>query len=104
MSSELPSACSLDATELRRRLAAIAALGHAALVSARTEPARAELVFAAAPGVRERLEAVVAAEAQCCAFLAMRIDDSAAALVLTIDAPEAAEPVLAELAGVFTQA
>jgi hypothetical protein len=52
--------------------------------------------------VRERLEAVVAAESVCCAFLTMRVRVAPDSLALTIDAPDGAEPVLAELVGAFT--
>jgi hypothetical protein len=44
----------------------------------------------------------VAAEASCCAFLAMGVADEADAVALTIEAPEDAEPVLAELVEGFT--
>jgi hypothetical protein len=101
MPSELPIACSLNASELPARLAEMADLGHAALVDARTEPTRARLRFAANAGVRARVEAIVAAESQCCAFLQMRVHDEPDTVVLTIDAPENAEPVLAELVDAF---
>ena len=101
MPTELPIACSLNATELPQRLAEMAALGRAALLDARTRPTRAELRFAAGAGVRERLEAIVAAESQCCAFLTLAVTEEPDAVLLTIDAPEGAEVVLAELVDAF---
>jgi hypothetical protein len=99
MSNDLPIACSLNAAELPQRLAEMAHLGRAALLDARAEPRRAQLRFAAGAGIRDRVQAVVAAESRCCAFLTMRISDEPDAIVLTIDAPERAQGVLAELVG-----
>jgi hypothetical protein len=102
MPAELPIACSLSATDLPVRLAEMAALGGAALVDACQDATHAELRFAAAAaGVRERVEAIVAAESQCCAFLMMRVTGEPDTIVLTIDAPEGAEPVLQELLDAF---
>jgi hypothetical protein len=101
MPAELPIACSLSATALAARLSEMAALGDAALIEARTEPRRAELRFAAADGVRERVDAIVAAESQCCAFLTMRIGDEPGRVALTIEAPAGAEPVLDEIVAAF---
>jgi hypothetical protein len=101
MPAELPIACSLSATELTQRLAAIAGLGREALIDVHSEPCRARLRFAAGPGVRRRLVAIVNAESECCAFLAMNVSDEADAVLLTIDAPAGAEIVLAELVDAF---
>jgi hypothetical protein len=98
---DLPIACSLSATDLTQRLADMAELGRAALVDAQTQPRRARLRFAAAAGVRERVEAVVAAEVECCPFLTMRVTDEPDGVLLTIEAPEGAEIVLAELVDAF---
>jgi hypothetical protein len=62
---------------------------------------RAELRFAAAAGVRDRVEAIVAAESQCCAFLVMNVSDEPGTVVLVIQAPEGAELVLQELVDAF---
>jgi hypothetical protein len=97
MPTDLPIACSLSATELPQRLAEMADLGLAALVDARSEPLHAQLRFAAGADVRDRVQAVVAAESQCCAFLTMRVTDGPDTVELAIDAPEGAELVLSEL-------
>jgi hypothetical protein len=101
MFTEVPIACSLNATELPQRLAEMAALGRDALLDARTGPTRAELRFAAGAGVRERVEAIVAAESQCCAFLEMVVTEESGTVVLAIEAPDGAEVVLAELVDAF---
>src|SRR4051794_16194010 len=101
MAEELPIACSLSATDLSTRLAEMADLGRAALLHADRRGAGARLRFAAGTGVRERVEAIVAAESECCAFLAMRVTDAPDEVVLTIDAPEGAEPVLEDLVDAF---
>jgi hypothetical protein len=102
MSDQLPIACSLSATDLPKRLREMADLGRDALVGSDLDRRRAELRFAAGAGVRDRVNAIVAAESSCCAFLTLRVDDEPGVVVLTIEAPEDAEPVLAELVGVFT--
>jgi|SRR5215211_3810353 len=101
MPNTLPIACSLSADELPRRLAEMAQLGREALIGVHAEPARVQLRFAAGAGVRERVQAIAAAEGECCAFLTLRVSDEANAVVLTIEAPEGAEPVLAELVEAF---
>jgi hypothetical protein len=101
MSAELPIVCSLSATELPVRLAEMAALGRAALLGASVDGTRAAVRFAAGEGVRERVKAIAAAESQCCAFLTLRVSDVGDTVVLSIDAPEGAELVLAELVGAF---
>lgn len=101
MSDELPIACSLSATELSERLAEMAALGGDALVDTHTNALHAELRFAAGEGIRERVEAVVAAEASCCSFLTMSVGDEPDLVVLSIDAPGGAEMVVDEMVAAF---
>jgi len=101
MPAHLPIACSLSSTELPRRQAEMAELGRAALVDVRHDSTRAELRFAAGDGVRERVEAFAAAEAQCCPFLTMRVSDEADVVLLTLDAPEDADGLLADLVDAF---
>jgi len=101
MATDLPIACSLTATELPRRLAEMADLGRSALFDVQAAGTHAQLSFAAGASVRDRVEAIVAAESQCCAFLGMTIGDALDTVVLTIDAPEGAEVVLAELVDAF---
>jgi hypothetical protein len=101
MPEELPIACSLSASDLEGRLAEMAALGRRALIDSRADGAHAQLRFAAGAGVRERVDAIVAAESQCCAFLTMRVTDGPDTVVLSVDAADGAEPVLHELVDAF---
>jgi hypothetical protein len=101
MSRELPIACTLSGAELASRVAEIRALGEHALLDATEAPGRAVLTFRPDADVRERLEAIVAAESECCAFLDFDLERGAEAAVLTISAPNGGSEVVHELAGAF---
>jgi hypothetical protein len=101
MRSELPIACSLATTELPARLAELTTLGRDALTDVLHEPGHAELRFAAGDGARDRIEAIVQAEARCCPFLKMDVRDEPGLLVLSITAPPDAALVLGELVDAF---
>jgi hypothetical protein len=101
VTSELPIACSLSATDLTARLNQMAELGRAALVDVRHQDRRAELRFADDAGVRDRVDGIVAAESQCCAFLELNVRDEPDTIALTIQAPHGAELVLQELVDAF---
>jgi len=88
-------ACSLSGPDLKQRLAEIAAAGKGA------RRVGDELRFPADRGTRERLEAIIAAESQCCPFLSFDLRDSGDELALRIDAPAEAKPVAAELIEAF---
>jgi hypothetical protein len=92
--STLPIACSLSASELRDRTAAIAQLGRH-LVRAERDGARAVLTFA--PGHGGELRALAAAEARCCPFLTLVAGEA----MLTIAAADDAAPVVEELVAAF---
>jgi hypothetical protein len=91
---DLPLACSLDAPALADRLEEMRAVGSDAFLSAEADGV---LRFRASPDTRARLERIVAAEAACCPFLGLRLEEEPDALLLTISAPEGAEPVVAAL-------
>ena len=97
MPTDPPIACSLTAADLPARVDEIAALGRDALVAAHAADRRALLRFAAHPGVRERVDALVAAESRCCAFLTMRVEQAGGEVALTVDAPPGAEHVLRDM-------
>ena len=94
---ELPIACSLDAAAMGERLAEMRAIGSDALVSA----VPGVLRFRPGPETRARLERIVAAEAECCAFLDLALEDEPGALRLTIAGPEGAEPIVAGMVAAF---
>lgn len=98
---ELPMACSLEAAQLRERLAEIAALGEQALLGSESRDGRELLWFREAPEIRARLERVVEAERRCCAFLDLELAEDAGRLRLVIAAPPQGEPIAAGLAAAF---
>jgi hypothetical protein len=98
MTPETPIACSLSAAELPRRLAQMSAIGRDALLSVSRDGA---MRFRNEGTIRERLEAIVAAESECCSFLSFDLAKSSGELVLTIRAPEGAEPVARDLVEAF---
>jgi hypothetical protein len=101
MTDAKPVACSLSAGDLEQRLAAIAAIGADSLIARSVEGGRHELRFRADATTRERLEAIVAAEAECCSFLDLALHEDGGELVLSIAAPTDAQPIADELAAAF---
>lgn len=101
MPTDLPIACSLPQNELSERLAQMAQLGEDALLEVRRVGVRAELVFAPDAAVRERLAAIVAAEAQCCPFLTMNVTERGSTITLVVKAPDGAEVALSEIIDAF---
>jgi hypothetical protein len=98
MSQPLPIACTLSATDLEARGAELRALGGDGLVAATEDAGRAVLRFRPDRAIRERMEAIVAAESRCCAFLDFRVEHSEDATVLTISAPNGGAEMVHELA------
>jgi hypothetical protein len=102
MPTDPPIACSLTAVEMPVRLAEMAAVGRSALLDVETAGASAALRFRPGARTRRRLEAIVAAESDCCRFLKMALTEDRDALLLAITAPPGGEPVLEELVGAFS--
>jgi hypothetical protein len=98
MSPDTPIACSLSADELPARLAEMRAIGKDALLGLTPEGA---LRFRADAKTRVRLDAIVAAESQCCPFLRFDLAEAGAELVLSVAAPEGAEPLARDLVDAF---
>lgn len=101
MTDEGRIACSLDAGATQDRLAEIAAVGAISLI--RREPAggRHLLHFRPEPGTRGRLEAIVAAEASCCPFLDLSLEERHGELLLTVTAPAQGAELAEALAAAF---
>jgi hypothetical protein len=97
---ELPIACFLDAAGLRARKAELAALGRSLISVSQPEGEPAVLSFTSDGGTRAVLDHIVAAEAECCPFLDLRIAEGDP-LELTIDGPADAAPVIADLVAAF---
>ncbi len=98
---ESPIACSLDAVNLERRLAEIKALGAGSFLSYRDEGARHVLRFKGDARTRQRLEAILAAERDCCPLLELDLQRAGGQLVLSIAAPAEAAAMAAALASQF---
>ena len=98
MNMETPIACSLSSDELPKRLAEMSAIGRDALLGVTPEGA---LRFRADQPARARLEAIIAAESQCCSFLRFRLAERSGELVLSVTAPEGAEPLARDLVDAF---
>jgi hypothetical protein len=101
MSRPLPIACTLTATDLRARGEELRALGGDGLLDASEDDGRAVLRFRPDPSLRERVDAVVAAESECCAFLTFEVAHGEDATVLTISAPNGGAEIVHELAAAF---
>jgi hypothetical protein len=101
MPDELPIACSLSGSDLKQRLAEMADLGRVALVDHQSADGKAVLRFRSSEETSQRLGRIVAAEAECCAFLDLGITARGDSLELTIAGPDGAEPVVDELVEAF---
>jgi hypothetical protein len=98
---DLPIACSLDAAALQAREAELARLGGSLISVTSGEGPPAVLRFKPDRRTRAQLDRIVAAESECCPFLQMTVREGEA-LELTIDGPDDAAPVIAELAGTIS--
>ena len=97
MSPDTPIACSLDSADLPGRLAQISAVGRDSLLSITPEG----MHFRNDPATRERVEAIIAAESECCPFLSFDLVRGPNGLILTIAAAEGAEPLAQALVDAF---
>lgn len=104
MTEAQPIACSLDAGGLRERLAEIGEIGNQSLIERATEGARHLLRFRADAATQARLAEIVAAEAACCPFLELALEDRGGYLILSIAAPPDGQAVADELASAFAGA
>jgi hypothetical protein len=102
MAPETPIACSLTAAEMPARFGEMADIGRASLLAVESAGRQAALRFRAVPGTRERLDAIVIAESQCCSFLDFDLRDVSDGVVLTVTAPPGAELVLDDLVAAFS--
>ena len=100
MTEETPIACSLSAEELPARLAEIRAIGADALLAVDGPGA---LRFRNDEVTRRRLEAIVAAESECCAFLAFELKAVGDEFELRVTAPEGAEALADDLVQAFAE-
>lgn len=100
--TDTPIACTLDPARMKQRGEEIRALGRGALTALEHGERHVTLRFRPGPEVRERVEAVVAAESECCGFLDFTVAPAQDATVVTIVSPQAGAPVMHELADLFS--
>lgn len=101
MPEELPVVCSLGPSDLEQRLAAIGELGAESLIEHRQEGGRHLLRFRSNARTRERLQDIVRAERECCAFLELELAESRRELTLSVAAPEAGQATADGFAAAF---
>jgi len=101
MANDVPIACSLGSGELQRRLAAITEVGASSLLSRAMHDDSHLLRFRRDPATRRQLEGIIAAEAECCAFLDLSLREDEGELVVSIAAAENARAVAGDLARAF---
>jgi hypothetical protein len=100
---ELPIVCTLGAGELARRLAAIAEIGEASLIGRKATGGRHLLRFRRDDRTRRQLETIVEAEAECCPFLDLELEEEGTELILSIAAHEEGGPVADQLSAAFAE-
>ena len=93
---DTPIACSLPPDALRERRAHIDRIARQALRSRRPIEGGVRLTFTAGPETDHSLRDLIAAEADCCAFLRMELARSGDELTLDLTGPSDAQPVIAE--------
>jgi hypothetical protein len=101
MADTPPIACTLDDDERPEREREIGSLGSEGLLTVERAERSATLRFRPDPGIRDRVEAIAAAEGRCCAFLAFDVTAERDATVLKIEAPGGGESVMQELVSAF---
>jgi hypothetical protein len=74
------------------------AVGKDALLGVSSEGA---LRFRADANTRARLDAIIAAESRCCAFLRCEFAEAGGELVVSVTAPDGAEPLARDLVDAF---
>ena len=98
-----PIACSLGASDLRKRLNVIAEVGAESLIERTVDREGHLLRFRSNPRTRGRLEAIVAAETKCCSFLDLKLEERSGELILLVRAPHDGQPIADELAAAFAR-
>jgi hypothetical protein len=97
-----PIVCTLSENDLRGRLEQITALGADALIAHEEANGIHTLRFRDDEHTRHQLEQIVDAEASCCSFLDLTIDERDGELILAVDAPTEGRSVADEFAKAFS--
>ncbi len=93
-SDSLPLACSLTPGELARREHEIRALIRDELIASQRTPAGVLLRFPLAGPVEAAVSDLVRRERECCAFLSFELTRRDDELVLRVEGPQEARPVI----------
>src|SRR5688572_19784767 len=101
MNEQTPIACSLSADDYRKRLESIRRVGRKALLAIGEEADGIRLSFRDSPEIRSELQSIVEAEASCCPFLSIGVEDDVGEVVVTVTAPPEAAPVISDLVRSF---
>jgi len=96
-----PVACTLGLEDGAERMRRWKQLGERATPTARRIGRELEVRFQPGPGVQEELEALAAAEAQCCAFVAWTVLLDGGQPVLRVTAPEDRPEDIESIASAF---
>jgi hypothetical protein len=97
VSTPLPIACTLDAAAAAKRVEATRGLLKRSLIDYVVTERGASLRFG--EEAEDGLRALIAAEAECCAFLDFDLRRKDGALSLTVTGPADARPIVLELFG-----
>ena len=92
--NDLPIACTLTPAALADRSAFIDALRDDALIEREETPTGVRVRLRDGGDVEQRVRELAAAEAACCAFLTFGVERGDGELVLSIDGPADARPVI----------
>ena len=99
--AKLPVACTLGPDDGRARMRRWQALAKKGRPSARRSDHRLEVRYQPEPGVRDELDALAAAERQCCAFVAWDVSQDGHYPVLYVTADPSAPDDVAPIAALF---
>jgi hypothetical protein len=97
----LPVACTLDARDGARRMRQWEALSLKGRPSVRRDGHHLVVAYRAEPGVREELEALVAAERQCCSFVTWDVSHDADRVFVHVAADPARPDDVISIAALF---
>ena len=97
MGRSLPIACSLSGEEQTERLREFASLSSRVLGAEPTSGGGSLVRFRPDGDTRSQLRRIVAAERECCPFLELSLTENKSDLTLSIEGPEDAKPMIAEI-------
>ncbi|MGA2014411.1 MAG: hypothetical protein ABSH51_28325 [Solirubrobacteraceae bacterium] len=97
----LPVACALGAGDGVRRMRRWEALSLKGHPSARRAGHRLEVAYRVEPGVREELEALVAAERQCCSFVDWELEHAGDRIIVRVASDPARADDVESVAALF---